>query len=133
MLGMAEQPSNTLIIHHEITNSSLWPPELSYIINRFTQPLTLTSNVAPEHLSPNALEIYNEITELPKNAKDEEIDPGLPIQLSDVLDTVLTSVKMLRELSGSVSHFGTPHPTFPVWGSLLGVLSLACFKDAILM
>ncbi len=127
MLPCIHPEDNTRI--HEISEASPWPCELQDVTGHLACALAPISNAAANRLSPFSRKIYaSEVITSPRLVAFQDCPQHASV--TDVLDTLLLTVHMLREYTtADVGNF-TPRPTYPIWMPLLTALALGCSPNA---
>jgi hypothetical protein len=91
------------VVHHDITDEYPWPQDVSELFHRFSRPLPrlLASNEFQKALPFRTREILETALQSPSLVlEDEEGDWGETRPVTDVVDTILSSVRMVRAASG---------------------------------
>ena len=117
------------VVRHDISDEYAWPKDVSELFHRFSRPLPkhLASNELQTILPPRTQEILE--TALQSSAlvlEDEESDREEARPVSDVIDTILTSVRMVR----AASAFGRGQEQARLsWTTLITMLGIAISEN----
>ncbi|CAA7263267.1 unnamed protein product [Cyclocybe aegerita] len=113
---------------HPIDDHSQWPAECISLCHQFTPQLR--GELPTQPLSPLVQNILEEVKESPRISFTDQGDLQHALSITDYLDSVLTSVRMFRELKALDKNEGFgPRATKPIWSSLIASLSTAWSKD----
>ena len=113
------------VVRHDITDDYAWPKDVSELFHRLSRPLPklLASNEFKNALPFRTREILETALHSPVLVlEDEESNCGETRPVTDVVDTVLSSVRMVR----AASAFGRGQQQARLsWTSLITMLGIA--------
>ncbi|KAF8912570.1 hypothetical protein CPB85DRAFT_1301609 [Mucidula mucida] len=110
--------------HITVSDSSQWPPQVSTISQYLTNDLPPSLLSAQPTLSPRASRLWTEVTKRhPPSTSYED----LPHELLDIMDTLLSTVSIIRTLRDSNA---TSRETRSFVSLLLYALLRSCYPDA---
>lgn len=116
---------------HKVSELSPWPDSLRDITSHLDCAFAPISSGITDRLSPFSKKIYeSEVIESSHLIAQECQQLALLRPITDVLDTLLTTVQNLREFTQANTGNFPPRPTFPVLMPLLSALALGCSPDA---
>ncbi|KAF8912316.1 hypothetical protein CPB85DRAFT_606822 [Mucidula mucida] len=110
--------------HITISDSSQWPPQVFQISQYLTNDLPPSLLSAQPTLSPRASHLWTEVTKQHPPSTSHE---GLPHELVDIMDTLLSTISIIRTLRDSNA---TSRETRPFVSLLLYALLRSCYPDA---
>ena len=113
------------VVRHDITDEYPWPQDVAELFRSYSRPLPklLASNEFQTVLPPRTREILETALQSPVVAlEDEENEILEAILVTDVVDTILSSVRMVR----AASAFGRgPEQARFSWTTLITTLGIA--------
>lgn len=124
------KPSDSRVVIHQVSESSQWPKEVLEITALLPQNILNIGQDKPSY----AAEIHNAVVEHVPPITEAQYNVQLSAQkrLSDIRDTVLAMVDMLR--CHAMSRVDScDRPTLPIWATLFSTLAMACSQDYVVM
>ena len=130
--GSMSSPHSDNARIHKVSEQSPWPHNLRDITSHLECALAPISNGTIDRLSPFAKRIYESESLHSVNPVSLQECPRLASlrPITDVLDTLLSTVQNLREIIQANIDDLPPRPTFSILLPLFSALGLGCSPDA---